>query len=160
MELFGYLNFAFFGKILLLFSFSVVVLFLILFSLRRYILNKFFYVFDKVFDDVFEKKKKKYNKEDERYRDKELELKKEKKLAHEQKVEQQVEVISKQKNKEPERIVGLKFKVFGKFTAKFVESFLANIRVVDEKDIENKGYYQAQEIAKKSGKSGNIDKSF
>jgi len=83
---------------------------------------------------------KKSNKPESLFRDREVETKK------------TVERI----NNEPEqvyqkqRVVGVASKaVLGKFTAMFVKKFLVEISSLNIQDIQDKGYFQAQEIARR-----------
>lgn len=105
------------------------------------------------FEDVFsdnpkrqENKKPTTNKEDHRARDKEKEKEKEKTLDE----DLELEVLSKTlEQKEGPKIVGFNLKVFGKFTKRFVENFLRNAQNLDVGEVSKRGFYQAQELARR-----------
>ncbi|MBL0725390.1 MAG: hypothetical protein JJW01_00305 [Alphaproteobacteria bacterium] len=136
--------------ILLAIFFILLIFFLFWYFFTYKFLPRFRFAMEVTLEDIFTKNKDnvnktKYNKEDSIERNKVKEKKKE--LDK----ELELDILSKtlQQNKRP-KIVGFNLKVFGKFTKKFVENFLMNTRNLDISDLNDKGFYQAQELARRS----------
>ena len=140
----------------------IITFFLLLWWLfSKYFLPRFKSALQNTFLDFMEdaeqiKKNNKnpFPKESERKKDKnkEKELENKKELEN----EREVEVISKS-SKQKQKIVGLSFKVLGPFTKRFIDNFFGKNKDIDFKDINEKGYFQAHEIARQNVRGASKD---